>query len=342
MVFYLNVHGCLEKVREESVRENRRGPVVLLCGPADVGKSTLAKILLNYAVGCGRTPIHVDLDASQGSIGIPGTIGCNVIERPCDLEADFSDRAPLVLHYGDCVPEANENLMRLLIAELAGVIKKRMEKEPLVKKSGAIINTSSHIQGAGYRLLLEAIVKFEVDLVLALDQERLYNQLLHDLPDSVKVLLTPKSLGVLIKSPESRSQNRSNRIEEYFYGSTLRGTAGRLYPHSFDLSFGWLRIYQVGAPEVPSSCLPLGMQSADHMTQLVEVQPSMTIQSHVLSLMHADEPTEVLRSHVKGFLCVTDVDMNRQMITVISPQPKDHLPKHPIFLLSKVQFSDSH
>lgn len=74
MVFYLNIHGYLEKLREEAVKKHkRRGPNVLLCGPADVGKSTLCKILLNYAVGCGRTPVYVDLDVGQGNIGIPGT-----------------------------------------------------------------------------------------------------------------------------------------------------------------------------------------------------------------------------------------------------------------------------
>lgn len=73
MLFYLNIHGYLEKVRNEAAKSNERGPVVLLCGPVDVGKSTLCKILLNYAVSCGRTPIYVDLDVGQGNIGIPGT-----------------------------------------------------------------------------------------------------------------------------------------------------------------------------------------------------------------------------------------------------------------------------
>lgn len=47
----------------------------MIVGPTDVGKSTLCRILLNYAVRLGRRPIYVDLDVGQGSISIPGTIG---------------------------------------------------------------------------------------------------------------------------------------------------------------------------------------------------------------------------------------------------------------------------
>ncbi len=37
----------------------------MVVGPTDVGKSTLCKILLNYAVKMGRQPCLVDLDVGQ-------------------------------------------------------------------------------------------------------------------------------------------------------------------------------------------------------------------------------------------------------------------------------------
>lgn len=39
---------------------------------------------------------------------------------------------------------------------------------------------------------------FEVDVILVLDQERLYNELVRDMPVFVKVVLLPKSGGVSI------------------------------------------------------------------------------------------------------------------------------------------------
>ena len=48
---------------------------ILIAGPTDVGKSTLAKILVNYAARSENSPILVDLDVGQSCISIPGTLG---------------------------------------------------------------------------------------------------------------------------------------------------------------------------------------------------------------------------------------------------------------------------
>lgn len=77
-MFYLNCHCCLEQMRQEAEQNDTKGPITMLVGPTDVGKSTVSKILLNYAVrmgGLSRRPIFVDLDVGQGHISIPGTIG---------------------------------------------------------------------------------------------------------------------------------------------------------------------------------------------------------------------------------------------------------------------------
>lgn len=55
-----------------------------------MGKSTVSKILLNYAVRLGRKPIFVELDVGQGAISVPGTIGAMMVERPASVEEGFS------------------------------------------------------------------------------------------------------------------------------------------------------------------------------------------------------------------------------------------------------------
>jgi polynucleotide 5'-kinase involved in rRNA processing len=72
---YLNAHAALEQLRKKAETDNSRGPVTMIVGPLDVGKSTLCRLLLNYAVRMGRRPIFVDLDVGQGQISVPGTIG---------------------------------------------------------------------------------------------------------------------------------------------------------------------------------------------------------------------------------------------------------------------------
>lgn len=47
-------------------------PPVQLVGPTDAGKSTLVKILLNYAVRMGVSPMLVDLDI--GAMQLPDAL----------------------------------------------------------------------------------------------------------------------------------------------------------------------------------------------------------------------------------------------------------------------------
>lgn len=48
----------------------------MIAGQVDSGKSSLASLLSAYAVRLGRTPLFVDLDVGQGSIGVPGQFWC--------------------------------------------------------------------------------------------------------------------------------------------------------------------------------------------------------------------------------------------------------------------------
>ena len=81
MIMYLQIHASLEKLRklaDESSASKKpedqwsNGPITMIVGPTDVGKSTLCRLLLNYGVRMGRRPVFVDLDVGQGSISLPG------------------------------------------------------------------------------------------------------------------------------------------------------------------------------------------------------------------------------------------------------------------------------
>ncbi|CAB3990730.1 polyribonucleotide 5 -hydroxyl-kinase Clp1 [Paramuricea clavata] len=76
MLMYLNLHAALDQMREKAKKNpGLTGPRIMITGPGDVGKSTLCRILLNYAVRLGRRPIYCDLDVGQGSVSIPGSTG---------------------------------------------------------------------------------------------------------------------------------------------------------------------------------------------------------------------------------------------------------------------------
>ncbi|XP_043542072.1 polyribonucleotide 5'-hydroxyl-kinase Clp1 [Chiloscyllium plagiosum] len=334
MLLYLNCHAALEQMRQQAEAEDERGPRVMVVGPTDVGKTTVCRLLLNYGVRLGRRPTFVDLDVGQGSVSIPGTMGALYIERPADVEEGFSVQAPLVYHFGSTTPGTNIKLYNKITSRLAEVFNQRCEVNRRAATSGCVINTCGWVKGSGYQALVHAASAFEVDAAIVLDQERLYNELKRDLPHFVKTALLPKSGGAVERSKDFRRESRDEKIREYFYG--FRGS---FYPHAFDVRFSDVRIFKVGAPTIPDSCLPLGMSQEDNQLKLVPVQPGRDLVHHLLSVSTADSPEEnLIETSVAGFIVVTSVDVERQLFTVLSPAPRP-LPKS-ILLIMDIRFMD--
>lgn len=334
MVQYLNCHAALEQMRASAEEKDERGPITMIVGPLDVGKSTLSRIFLNYAVRVGRRPLYADIDVGQGAISIPGTIATILIERPASIEEGFSQTAPLVYHFGHKGPGSNNVLYKATVAKMAEVTLESMNVNKRTKHSGMIINTCGWVKGDGYAHLLHTAQAFEVNAIFVLDQERLYNELLRDMPSFVRVVLLPKSGGVVERSRGLRSEQRDLRIKEYFYGHRTP-----FYPFSFEMKFQDLKLYKIGAPPLPDSCMPIGMKAEDNKTKVVAVTPSPSLLHHLLAISFAESTDEdVIGTNLAGFVCVTDVDMDRQTITVLSPQPRP-LP-NTVMLLSELQFMD--
>ncbi|XP_057337777.1 protein CLP1 homolog [Microplitis mediator] len=364
MYFYLNAHLALEAMREEtkkkdlaeaSVREeakkkegdeakkkevaeqnNIRGPIVMIVGPKNVGKSTLCRILLNYAVRSGRSPIFVDLDVDQGQITIPGNIGALTVQRFADVVEGFSKKGSLALHFGHKTPESNTTLYNRLVSRLADICFDRMKEKRKDNISGIIINTCGWVPDEGHKLLTHAARAFEVDAVLVLDKDRLRSDLKVDLPPFVKVVLLPKSGGVVETSESQRPEIRDQRIREYYYG--IGKTV--LSPHPMIIKWNQVTIYKIGTAVVPDSCVPLGTKPEDNLTKLVTVTPEPNWLHHILSVSYAKTREEVLYKNIASFLCVTEVDMVQQTLRVLSPVLGPLAGN--IFLLSEIQFMDNY
>jgi len=150
-------------------------------------------------------------------------------------------------------------------------------------------------------------------------------------------LWQPKSGGVVCRNSEQRTESRDLRVKQYFYGAN-----SNLFPHSFDVSFADIKdkIFKIGAPELPDSCLPLGHKTGDHKTKLVSVNPSpKDLLNRVLAVSFTSTTEDVIITNVAGFIVVTDVKPDEQKLTVLSPQPRP-LPDT-LLLLSEIQYVDS-
>ena len=67
---------------------------------------------------------------------------------------------------------------------------------------------------------------------------------------------------------EQRMEDSSTSIKQYYYGFQ-----NALFPHSFDVKFTDLKekIFKIGAPSLPESCMPLGKTVDDNETKVVAV-----------------------------------------------------------------------
>jgi polyribonucleotide 5'-hydroxyl-kinase len=320
MVTYLNCHAVFEERRVIARTTQAQGPRVLLAGPTDSGKSTLCKLWINYAVRRGHQPVFVDLDIGQGSITIPGMIAAAPIDRPVDVEDGFTNVVPLAYFYGHATPSENPKLFKAAVSNLAFQANRRLTQMRLAAESGMIINTCGWIDGLGYDLLLYQIKEFQADLIMVIDNDRLYNDLAAEMRTQphIKVVKLPKSGGVVTRPQGYRRKSRTNKIREYFYGPS----GNDLAPHATVVDFKDVFIFRVGGlAAAPASALPIGQLSSVDPTQLSEVVPTLDIKHSIIAVSYGTSPEALLTSNIAGFLLVQEVFMDKQKIQFLAPCP---------------------
>lgn len=359
MTCYLKIHGDLENMRVEAEQQPdvNKTPICLVCKPMfarNVGKSTLCRILLNYAARRGRAPIFVDLDPDQGHIGLPGTIGALSIESPIDIETGLVLRSSMLMHFGHTNPSAGDEgksglLYKVLIENMAKIVHSKLEQDKKSYYSGVIINTSAWSDDADYKILVHACKVFKANMVLVMDDEVLQDDLKKDLADCsypVSVSNVPKTRGIITKVPESNVELRYLKIKDYFYGTPT----GTYNPHNSEMKFSFLKrlIYRIGNPlMLPDSLMPLGTKSQDNQIKVSQYDCTASdLLHHILAISYSkiddvvEDPEVVLRTNIMGFICITSARPDSDLVSVLTPQklpsPMDH-----VLLYSDVQYMDS-
>ena len=61
---------------------NCAGVCLLVCGPVDVGKSTLCRYLVNYLLNRWPVVAYVDLDMGQTEFTVPGVVSLHLLTEP--------------------------------------------------------------------------------------------------------------------------------------------------------------------------------------------------------------------------------------------------------------------
>ena len=146
----------------------------MILGPANAGKTSLAKLLTAYANRAGRQPVVVNLDPQEGMLSIPGTLSTAAFASIIDVEQGWGSsptngptqvpvKLPLVYYYGLANPEEKVDVYKPLVTRVALAAMSRLHEDQEAKAAGCIIDTPGVIsQGkGGYDLIHHVISEFQ-------------------------------------------------------------------------------------------------------------------------------------------------------------------------------------
>ncbi|KAI0950043.1 Cleavage polyadenylation factor subunit clp1 [Taiwanofungus camphoratus] len=267
MSAYANVHIALEQMRVRALRAvhgsppssgdeaesdaNPEPPRVLVLGPENSGKTTVSKILINYAVRAGQdwSPILVNTDPGEGGWAAPGAISAATIISPLQTSTPASTLGsaatsapthlasnallPLSYWYGHAETRRNALLMDRLIRNLGENVGERLDGDMEGRVSGLIVDTPSSFAassstGSDHRhgLIKACVDAFRINVILVVGHEKLNVEMQRMYGNRIAVVKIPKSGGVVELDHGYRERVRKYQLHNYMYGHVVEPPPG--------------------------------------------------------------------------------------------------------------------
>lgn len=326
MAAYANLHIAFEQMRVRALRTLHGSPAhdddssagaepprVLIVGPENSGKTTLCKILVNYAVrsGQGWSPLLVNVDPSEGGWAAPGALSAAPVHSPlptCSPSNPLGSAAtsaptalasnallPLVYWYGHAETKRNPLLMDRLIRNLGDNVDDKYHFDAEGRVSGLIVDTPSSF-GAGtgasdhrHKLIKACVDAFKINVILVVGHEKLNVEMQRTYRSQLTVVKIPKSGGIVELDHSYRERVHNYQLHTYMYGQIISAPPGissatlggealtdlALAPSSTVINFDDLSIFRIGAETMaPSSALPIGAARVVSEIQPVPIDPA--------------------------------------------------------------------
>ncbi|KHJ43404.1 NUC156 domain protein [Trichuris suis] len=138
--------------------------VVLACGAAGVGKSTLLRFIVNGLLSIGVEPFLMDLDTGQSEFCLPGCLAVKKMRFPLigPPFGRFMNDPDLCYFFGEASPAGRPQVYLQLISEL---FRQYTDK---ISSGILLVNTNGYVVGLGAEILMEIVKVLKPDRVLVL------------------------------------------------------------------------------------------------------------------------------------------------------------------------------
>lgn len=226
------------------------GPRVLILGGKYLGKTSLAKTLVSYAVKMGSSPVLVNLDPKHGVFALPGSLSATVINDSLDIECangygftmtttgslSKSMKQPVVKNFGFSDVDENVKLYTRQIDQLGIAVLSKLEgiedgsgsevdgNHNKVRSSGVIVDTPPFTMKS-FDIISSIVSDLKIDLIVVLGNEKmkidLTQKLKHKIEQgSLNIIKLSKSPGV-VDDVNDRfiRMTQEQTIREYFNGN---------------------------------------------------------------------------------------------------------------------------
>jgi len=336
------------------------GPRVMVLGDKDSGKSTLCKILCNYAARASRLPLFIDTCTNEGSVSVPSTLSATAIPRPIPPDAPqmYTSRhtyplIPLIYFFGYQSPDMHPGLYKLLMEQLVNACKRKEWTDAEgVSISGWIVDTPHEMSrltdGELHPLLQHAVDRMEPDVLLVIDNPPLLEVLKTQFP-AMKVVGVPRANGAVERSVQDRRDLQEAQIRAYFYGPVVPPLPGKkaavdLKAYSNEVKVSHVRVVRVGGEEGSENELPTEIETKIgkvELPPLIHIQTNPILERFVLAVsscptlpplsetatdQEKKEREEMLVQKivqpVRGFVHVSKIVEKRNVVTWLAPAPK--------------------
>mmetsp|Transcript_8160 Transcript_8160/g.36397 ORF Transcript_8160/g.36397 Transcript_8160/m.36397 type:complete len:478 (+) Transcript_8160:922-2355(+) len=305
------VNGGLESEKTDPAR---LGPRVIIMGPPESGKSTLASLLLSYSVkACGKS-LFVDLDITRNAISVPGSISASTVSK-VDIEEGPLLDASLSFFYGYLDPNENRAELERLVASLGSVVSEKLA-HPDMNGCGYIASVGGWIESCSRDFIGSLIESMRADVVLVIGAERMFADVKQAVEGrgNIEVVDLPRSGGVV---RHDKASTNKDRFKQYFYGQN-----STLNPFKTVLDFSSVSLYKVGGgAAIPASALPIGAEPTLDPNRIAPIAIQSDLIHSILAVSQAKEESEVSDAPVAGYVHVAKVDMQAKRLTLLAPAP---------------------